>query len=273
MALHGRKIAAAIRRADPLLVAPVDRAHMTHGRLHHEIYANLRQVLVMGDFVPGQSVSMRMLADRFQTSLIPVRDALTRLIAERGLVMMPNRTVCVPLMPRHRFQELLQVRLSVESMLARRAAELITRQQVAELAAINNEMQAAVGQNDVKKYLAANYRFHFGLYSKADSAVILPIVESLWLQVGPFLNAVFTRRGTKTARDNHAEVLKALRRGDVAAVGSTVASDLGDAADLILANFEFIHDDSIGPENGKSRPPRRNSGKKSRPDLAFNGGT
>lgn len=265
------RIAAEAERADVLFVAPVDRARVTHGRLHHEIYESLRQALVMGDFVPGQCFSMRMLADRFQTSLIPVRDALKRLIAERGLVMMPNRTVCVPLMPRQRFQELLQVRLSVEPMLSRRSAELITRQEVAELAAINDEMQAAVGLNDVKKYLAANYRFHFGLYSKADSAVILPIVESLWLQVGPFLNAVFTRRGTRTARDNHAEVLKALRRGDVAAVGSAIASDLGDAADLILANFEFIHDQPQGPKNGGASP-RRGSDKRSKPHLAFSDG-
>ena len=50
----------------------------------------------MGDLVPGQRFSMRALADRFQTSLIPVRDALKRLVAERGLMMLPNRTVCVP---------------------------------------------------------------------------------------------------------------------------------------------------------------------------------
>ena len=194
------------------LVTPVDRADMASGSLHDAIYANLRQALVMGDFVPGQQFSMRALADRFQTSLIPVRDALKRLVAERGLMSMPNRTVCVPLMTRHTFQELLQVRLSLESMLARRGAELISRKRVAELAEINREMQAAVGLDDVKQYLSANYRFHFGLYGAANSAVMLPIVESLWMQVGPFLNAVFTSKGTKTASDNHAEVLKALRR-------------------------------------------------------------
>ncbi len=156
--------------------------------------------------------------------------------------MLPNRTVCVPLMTRQTFQELLQVRLSLESKLARRGAELIGRNRVAELAAINDEMQAAVGLNDVKQYLGANYRFHFGLYQSADSAVMLPIVESLWMQVGPFLNAVFTSKGTTLARNNHAEVLKALRRRDSLAAASAIKSDLADAADVILANVEFISD-------------------------------
>jgi DNA-binding GntR family transcriptional regulator len=137
---------------------------------------------------------------------------------------------------------LLQVRLSLESKLARRGAESIGRAQIARLAQVNDEMQASVGLDDVKQYLAANHRFHFGLYQAADSAVIMPIVESLWMQVGPFLNAVFTREGIAGARDNHLEVLKALRRGDTVAVGNAIRRDLADAADVILANVEFISD-------------------------------
>src|SRR5882762_4954790 len=82
--------------------------------LHDEIYAAIRHALITGELVPSQAFSMRALADEFGTSLIPVRDALKRLVAERGLAVLPNRTVCVPRMARERFQELLQVRLSLE---------------------------------------------------------------------------------------------------------------------------------------------------------------
>jgi DNA-binding GntR family transcriptional regulator len=236
--------------------APLDRAEMASGRLHDAIYANLRQALVMGDLVPGQRFSMRALADRFQTSLIPVRDALKRLVAERGLVMLPNRTVSVPLMTRATFQELLQVRLSLESMLARRGAEAIARREVEALTEINDVLQAAVGTGNVKQYLAANYRFHFGLYEAGDSHVILPIVESLWMQIGPFLNAVFTNGGTKGARDNHAEVLKALRRRDSIAAGNAVMKDLADAADVILATVAFISDRTPDEDDEAPQAPR-----------------
>jgi DNA-binding GntR family transcriptional regulator len=246
--------------AESSLGASVDRADTPSGSLHDAIYARLCQALIMGDLVPGQRFSMRALADRFDTSLIPVRDALKRLVAERGLMMLPNRTVCVPLMTRDAFQELLQVRLSLESRLARRGAEAIGRAEIARLARINDEMQAAVGRVDVKQYLAANYRFHFGLYQHADSAVIMPIVESLWMQVGPFFNAVFTREGTTVARDNHMEVLKALRRGDPVAVGNAIRRDLADAADVILANVEFISDRPADDE--EDAPRRRSAGRR-----------
>jgi DNA-binding GntR family transcriptional regulator len=208
--------------------------------LHDDIYTALRRSLMAGDLVPGQAVSIRTLADQFGTSIIPVRDALKRLVAERGLTVLPNRTVVVSKMTRQRFQEILNVRLTVETMLARQAAELMAPAAIAALEGVNEIMQRAVGADDVKRYLLANQKFHFDLYSAAQSTVMLPIVESLWMQVGPFLNGVFTVSGTRNARDNHAEILKALRRRDSLAVGVAVGRDLGDAADVVLAQNVFV---------------------------------
>jgi len=59
------------------------------------------------------------------------------------------------------------------------------------------------------------------------------------LQVGPFLNGVLTQFGVKNAQDNHAEVIKALRRGDSQAVANAIRNDLADAADTILSNADF----------------------------------
>jgi DNA-binding GntR family transcriptional regulator len=226
--------------------APADNSLilLSHS-LHDEIYAAIRHALIVGELVPGQAFSMRALADEFGTSLIPVRDALKRLVAERGLAVLPNRTVCVPRMARERFQELLQVRLSLEPGLARRAAEMVTHDGIVTLTRANEEMLAALDAGDVRTYLGANYNFHFQLYAAARSKVMLPIVESLWMQVGPFIHALFQTRGTENARDNHAEVLKCLRRRDAIGVADAIAKDLADAADFILASAEFVTDGDI----------------------------
>ncbi len=207
--------------------------------LHDNIYAVLRRDLVSGGLVPGQRVSIRTLADRFGTSLVPVRDALKRLVAEHALLMLPNRTVCVPQMTRERFQETLQARLMLEAMLTRRAAERVDHKEIAHLEEINDGMREAVSAGDVKRYLSSNHNFHFDLYSAACSEVVLPIVEMLWVQAGPFLNAVFTDQGTRNAGGNHLEVLKALRRRDPISAAAAIERDLADAADLILASVDF----------------------------------
>ena len=230
-------------------IRPLDRARV-NGNLHDEIYVALRQALIVGDVVPGQAFSSRMLAERFGTSLIPVRDALRRLYAEHALALLQSGTFCVPKMSRQRFQELLQVRLNLETMLTRRAAERISHGTLRELEAINAEMQDAVPANEVRRYLIANQRFHFTIYGAANSLAIFPIVESLWMQIGPFLNGVFTIAGTRNARDNHTQVMKALRRHDPIAAGDAIAKDLADAADVILASAEFVVDE----EGASGRP-------------------
>jgi DNA-binding GntR family transcriptional regulator len=223
--------------------------------LHDDIYGVLRRALMSGGLVPGQRVSIRTLADKFGTSLLPVRDALKRLVAEHALLMLPNRTVCVPRMTRERFQEILQARLMLESMLTRRAAERVDHRMIAQLEGINDSMRVAVQTGDVTQYLSGNHNFHFGLYSVAQSEVVLPIVEMLWVQAGPFLNAVFTDQGTRNARGNHEQVLKALRRRDPAGAADAINSDLADAADLILAYVDFdVEDRAMRPHAEEAGP-------------------
>ena len=67
------------------------------------VYRALARGLMAGMFKPGEAVTLRTLANRLGTSAMPVREAVSRLIAERALVLLPNRSVIVPRMSRARF--------------------------------------------------------------------------------------------------------------------------------------------------------------------------
>ena len=105
--------------------APESPALDREGNLEDAAYENMREALMEGRFKPGQTFTIRGLAQVFGTSVMPVRDALKRLVAERALTLLPNRSVILPLMSRERFQEILQIRLSLETMITERAALLI----------------------------------------------------------------------------------------------------------------------------------------------------
>lgn len=229
----------------PRLLPAANHADGTRQILHDEIYLVLRTALENGELSPGQSFAIRDLSEHFGTSLIPVRDALKRLVAEGSLQLQRNRTVCVPLMTRPRFQELLQVRLSLEPALARRATELIDHATVVELTAIDDAMHAHAAKGEAQGYLSANYAFHFKLYAAAQSTVALPIVKNLWGQCGPVLNGIFTLDGTAAAKQHHGQVLRSLRRRDSLAAAEAIAEDLRAAADLILARDDFVLDANI----------------------------
>jgi len=211
------------------------------GNLHDAAYEQMRQALMDGHFKPGQAFTIRALAEVFGTSPMPVRDALKRLVAERALELRPNRSVVLPIMSRARFQEILQIRLSLESMVAARAATRVTPAVITAMAADHATMCNALESGTASEYLAANRRFHFRLYEAAETVVMQPVIESMWMQIGPHLNQIFSTRAHATANadHHHNDLLRALRRQDAAAAAKAVWDDLSDAADAILAANEF----------------------------------
>ena len=81
---------------DAAAAAHRDRA--AKAPVHDQVYAAIRNGLVDGSFVPGRSVTLRGLAAMLGVSPMPVRAAVTRLVAEGALALTPTRRVCVPAM-------------------------------------------------------------------------------------------------------------------------------------------------------------------------------
>lgn len=211
------------------------------GSLHDSAYEQLRNALMDGRLKPGQTFSIRSVASVFGTSPMPVRDALKRLVAERALEMLPSRSVVLPRMTRACFQEILQVRLALEPVLAARAATRVTPATIDLMAQDHEAMCAAARKGQTVEYLAANRRFHFRLYAAADTVVTQPIVETLWMRIGPHLHQMFGahKRAIDHATHHHTALLRALRREDAPAAAKAIWDDLSDAADAILAANKF----------------------------------
>ncbi|MEA2851488.1 MAG: hypothetical protein QOE02_1507, partial [Rhodospirillaceae bacterium] len=89
-------------------------------RAHRE----LRAALMRGDFLPGTALTLRGLAERLGTSIMPVREAVSRLAAEQALELQPNRAIVVPELSRREIDELWRIRCLIESDAAAIAAEV-----------------------------------------------------------------------------------------------------------------------------------------------------
>src|SRR3546814_7922359 len=77
-----------------------------------EAYEALKQALISGHFMPGQKLTLRMLAEALGMSVTPVREAIHRLTAERALEGAANRSVRIPPMTRGKILELRDIRLT-----------------------------------------------------------------------------------------------------------------------------------------------------------------
>lgn len=193
---------------------------------HETIYQHVKEMILFGEMVPGQPVTIHGLAETIGTGVTPAREAIRRLTAEGALMTLENRRITVPAMTDHRLQQIEIVRLTVEPELAKLAALTCDNKDIEKLEHYDSLTDTAIQNGDIRSYLEANYRFHFTLYDIADAQILRRIADTLWLRIGPSLRVVCGRYGTTKLTDHHREATTALRNGDAARVKAAIEEDI-----------------------------------------------
>lgn len=200
---------------------------------HEAIYRRIRDMILFGEFAPGEAVTILGLTDAIGAGMTPVRESIRRLTAEGALESMGNRRVCVPHLSTGRLAEIQHARLAIEPHLARLACAHLNAATLVELRDLDGRVDAAIGRGNVEGYLENNYRFHFRLYEAARAPVLTRIALSLWLQIGPALRIVCGLYGTSNLPDKHNEALGALRDGRPEAAAQAIRDDIEQGMELV----------------------------------------
>jgi DNA-binding GntR family transcriptional regulator len=195
--------------------------------IHQWVFRGLRRAIMSGAFPPGQAVTIRGLAEAMDVSAMPVREALRRLVAERALTLLDNRRVRVPKMTADRFEELYAARTVLEMEAAARALPLIDAARLDRLRDINQTIDDAVAAGDSETVVAENFLFHLTMYNARPESVLVPLIESVWLQTGPFMRAALVDFPTEDdGYDYHQVALAAIAERDEAALRRAIAGDI-----------------------------------------------
>ncbi len=201
--------------------------------MHASVYEELRRRLITGKVVPGVGLSTRGLALELGVSQMPVRDALSRLSAEGAVVIRSKRKIEVPPMTRDRFADLLDCRLLLEPAAAVAALPHIDVETLTRLRRIDADLDRAIETGDVIAYMECNSAFHFGLYRASGRTTLNRLIETLWLQFGPFMRSVYSDYGAANLIDQHRLALDAVVAGDADSLSQAIASDIADGMGLI----------------------------------------
>ena len=190
-------------------------------------YATLRQWVTVGRFLPGERLKIREVAEALGMGTMPVRAALLRLAAEGALTHSPNCGVSVPRLSRAEFDDVLQNRLLLEGEAAERGALRLSAENKAVLRALLAVMAQALAAQNAKAYLDANEEFHLVLYRAAGSPMLLNLIETVWLKVGPLSNQLFDDNAALGVLNNaHEDLMVALDAGDSAGARRALERDL-----------------------------------------------
>lgn len=200
---------------------------------HEQVYRDLRDAILFGVFEPGEALTIQGLVARLGVGMTPVREALRRLTAEGALLSLGNRRIMVPELDLAAVEELIEARLALEPLLAKRAATRISPDDIAQLAAIDARLDEAIERGDVPLYLQENHAFHGALNALAGAPILTSLVDGLWLRFGPSLRIVCGQFGTRNLPDRHKELLEALHAKDAEAAVHAMQEDVVQGMNLI----------------------------------------
>lgn len=209
--------------------------------LGHRTYVELSGLLMRGELSPGDKVSLRSLALRLGVSMQPVRQAVDRLVADQALEVLPNRAVRVPIMTAARLKEITTVRIAIEGFAVQQAAKAWTDDDMSVIekhdAAFRKECRKR--SPDQARAVVENRDLHFSLYRAAQLPSLIPIIEGLWLRIGPVLNldmrASPERLRMGAAERCHADMVAACKRRDGRAARAALEADISGTAKFIAS--------------------------------------
>jgi DNA-binding GntR family transcriptional regulator len=205
--------------------------------LRQEVYDQLRDKIISAEILPGQTISLRELAQKFGVSLMPVREALWQLESERIIVIESNKRIRVNTLTAKEMEEALRLRLMLESTAAERACDLRPEEAVPRVEHLLKTMETSVDRPKI--FMRRNTQFHFSIYSYADSPLLLEIINRLWARVFPYVfTYFFITQDNSKAMKRHWKMFQGLAERNKKKLTDALQEDLEAAAKVIIPALE-----------------------------------
>ena len=205
---------------------PQIRPSDTTPAAHERLYRTFRQQVMPGELAPGQSLTLRGLGRTFGVSMTPAREAVRRLVAEGALTLSSSGRVSTPELSNERIEELAAIRALLEPELGTRALPRAHMALIERLQTINAANAEAVAKHDAVAYIRTNLEFHRTLYLRAQAPAMLAMVETVWLQLGPTMRALYGRLRRNEAPPYHRHIIAALKAGDDPGLRLAIRTDV-----------------------------------------------
>ncbi|GAA2425919.1 GntR family transcriptional regulator [Actinomadura vinacea] len=175
----------------------------------------LRRAITSGRMRPGAAIRQDVVADELGVSRVPLREALKTLEGEGLVAYRAHRGYFVEELSLDDLREVYRIRELLEEEAVRRAAALVTPDDLAALERAEDEVERAAAAGDVLAMAAANRAFHLALYEYAGMPRLVRLIRMLWDATDAY-RSIYYAEGINRERviGEHRAALTALRAQD-----------------------------------------------------------
>jgi DNA-binding GntR family transcriptional regulator len=184
--------------------------------LKEQAYRQLKQMLLDGTYPPGTFLSERKLAEQLGMSKTPVRAALERVELEGFITVSPQQGIVVRELSLREIKEHYDIRIALETFIARRLAGTLTPEQIAQIEENLRAQIACIEQGDILGHVACDRDFHLLLANCLDNREIVRVMEYQRDKVYRVTSQISLRHPVRMQKSyqEHKKIFEAIRNGD-----------------------------------------------------------
>ena len=192
------------------------RRAITKQSLPEVIADDLRERILSGELAEGETIRQEALAEEYDVSRMPIREALKRLNAEGLVQWANNRGGSVTKHSLDEIGEIFDLRILIEVDLFRRAIPNMGPNDFARCNTLLQQMEASYDDNDVAKWGILNYRYHQALYAASERSLTNELLERINLQSDRYVRMhLSVMKQREPAKKEHQDLLRLAQEGKV----------------------------------------------------------
>jgi DNA-binding GntR family transcriptional regulator len=196
---------------------------------------SLRERILNGEFREGDALIQDSIAQEYETSRMPVREALRQLEAEGLIDMRLHKGAVVTSLPPGQIAELFELRALLEGETLSRAVPRMTDVHLAAAHKILAQLEHSYKRKDVVSWGRLNWEFHRSLYVAADRVQTLEILQAINIQTDRYIRLhLLLTHAIDRAEKDHREILRLCKARDAARAVSYLREHIMDAKRTLL---------------------------------------
>ncbi|WP_424939039.1 GntR family transcriptional regulator [Aliiroseovarius sp. S253] len=201
-----------------------------------DVIANdLRERILSGELSEGEVIRQEALADEYDVSRMPIREALKRLDSEGLVHLTNNRGASVVKHSIAEIAEIFDLRILVEVDLFKRAIPNMTQADFDLCEDILDKMETSYDEDDVTQWGALNFDYHTALYAAAGRGLTNELLHRVNLQSDRYVRMHLSVAGQlESAKDEHRRLLAFAKTRDVVAAAALLTHHISNTKDELV---------------------------------------
>ncbi|RJF92360.1 GntR family transcriptional regulator [Noviherbaspirillum saxi] len=181
----------------------------------HTLREAIEEMIAVGKLRPGAHLDETVLANEFNVSRTPIREALIQLASMGLVVIRPRRGAIVADIPPQRLVEMFELMAELEAMCGRLAARRMSKADHDELLNLHAACQKARESGNPDDYFYKNEAFHQAIYAGSHNTFLVEQTRNLHRRLRPYRRLQLrVRDRVANSFAEHEEIVNAIIAGD-----------------------------------------------------------